>query len=1433
MVALTTFYSLTNAQKSIWNIVKFYPKTTYVNLAIKVRIRECVDYKLLNRAINIVIQDNDAMRTRIVENGKEPEQYFAEYREEQFELLDFSYPEGLNDLTIWEKSKISEKIILFDSNLYQIVMLKTCDNEGAIFIKIHHIAADTWCLTLLVPQILENYSKLRDNKECILEERPSYINYIQTENELNHSERFLKHKAFWDNMFSTVPDFTTFNSGMVPKHMTAERKIYNLSSSLTMQITEYSRLNNVSPFCILFSALSMCIWKLTSKTDLVIGTPILNRSGVKEKNTMGMFVNTIPFRISLIPGLDFDSTVKEINRLWKSLLKHQKYPYDAILKNYRETHDVGNNLFDISLSFQNAKFEVDDIDYNVEWLPYDSEVNSLTIHINDREDIGNYIIDYVYLTEVFSEADINRLHEYFSTLLNHALSNPNLRLADIKMLSTEQEHDLVWKFNDTRYDYPKEETIVSLFEKQVSFAPDKVAVIFENVAITYHELNNRSNQLAKCLQTNGVKKDSIVGLLVDRSVELIIAILAVLKAGGAYLPIDPTYPAERIDYFLKDSNCQLLLIYTVERNFNLAFEGSKLNLKEMNICRDTTPNLEDIPSPSDLAYVIYTSGSTGNPKGVMVEHKGVINFVHSLSKLVITATTSLSIATVSFDLFFVETMFPLLKGMCVILANKEEALVPYLLLELIDRYKVNFVLGTPSRMKLIMNDSRAYVLHDVTEFFIGGEKFPELLLDELEQVTNARIIDGYGPTETSICATIKDISGQPRPLTIGRPIENTQIYILDQWLNLVPIGVTGEIFISGVGLARGYINNEELTREKFIPNPFIPGSKMYKTGDIARWQSNREIEIIGRNDYQVKIRGLRIELGEIENCLVKHDSVNEAVVLCNEDENQKKYLCAYITRSGEVSSSDLHEYLSSALPDYMIPAHFVVLDSLPLTPSAKVNRRALPKPDIRGKHERAYVEPRNELEQKLAKLWEGALEISNIGIDDDFFALGGDSLAVLEVLSGLFPNDWGLSAQDFYDYSTIRRLADKILGHGMQVAPSQKDDQVLKTYSLVPECQFQPINSGDILLTGATGFLGIHILYELLNTTNDKIYCLIRGSNPEKRLLQLLNYYFPVLSPKRLNDRLIVINGDVSQENLGLSSSDLEELGQAVTRVIHTAAMVSHYGEYNDFYCINVKGTQEIVKFCRENGKKLNHISTMSVSGNYMIYDQEMRKFTEQDFYIGQDYHANVYVRTKFEAEDLILKALDQGLNATIFRVGVLTGRYSDGQFQTNIGQNAFYRQLKAILMLEAVPFDFLQEHMEFTPIDYCAKAIVQLTQSDNKSMPIFHVYNHKTVNVGEMLQFFEALGVSINAVSQKSFDSLLLSISTTDYGKEILSGIISNLNINDTIGSVSNIQVDSSQTIKYLNDIGFEWPDIHDDYISKVIGHMQVAGFLEKVRLA
>jgi amino acid adenylation domain-containing protein/thioester reductase-like protein len=1421
-----TLYPLSNAQKSIWLIEKFHPDTTFVNIPFIIKINECVDFSSLNKAINLVIKDNDAMRTRIVENGKEPQQYFLEYSEQQFELLDFSYANGPDALRRWEQKRSLERFELLDADLYDFVMIKISDHEGAFFGKVHHIAADAWSLTNLVSQVLQYYCKIRDNEKVACAERPSYKDYIQTEIQFCGSQRYQRHRAFWAELFSTLPELTTFSTNIIPNPTTAARKTYILPHNLTLIINEFSSTENVSPFCIFFSILAITIWKLTAKKDLVIGTPVLNRSGIKEKNTMGMFINTIPFRIQLDNHLDFTSLVNNTSILWAKLLKHHKYPLEQIIKGFREIQAVQEKLFDISFSYQNAKFDVSNIDYDDKWLFNGSQLYSLTLHASDREDSGNYTMDYDFLTDVFSESDIDRLHEFLITLLHNVLDNPSLQLSSLKMLTPEQEAELIWKFNDTQQDYPRDETIVTLFKKQVSLAPQKVAVIFEDTAVTYLELDQRSSQLAGTLRSNGVTKGSIVGLLVDRSVEMIIAILAVLKAGGVYWPIDPAYPAERINCMLENSHCQVVLTYT-KNNHDLTHKSRIFDLHDQTVYEANTAYPSDGPKPADLAYILYTSGSTGTPKGVMIEHGSLNNLIHSFSRLLdCSDTTVLAITSFSFDIFFVETIFPLVKGMRVILANQQEATIPYLLLNLIATYHVNFLQTTPSLMRLIINDSNAYKLHFLTNIILGGESFPEKLLSDLKKLTSARIFNGYGPTETTIYVTMKHLNAQ-EPITIGKPLPNTQTYVLDENLKPVPVGVTGEIFISGDGVARGYINNEELTRERFLENPFIPGCKMYKTGDLARWLNNGEIEYLGRNDSQVKIRGLRIELGEIETALQKHDQVKETIVLCREDPHHKKYLCAYLTKRGHgcLAGSDLKEHLANVLPNYMIPAHFVILDSLPLTSNGKVDRKALPQPDIGSEHNLAYVPPRNELELKLAALWQDALEISQAGIDDNFFELGGDSLAVLEVLSGLYPNDWGLSAQDFYGYPTIRKLSQKILGHHPDPSLAETNELVFPIISLYMESKLSNINKGNILLTGATGFLGIHILHELLCTTSDTIYCLIRGKDPEKKLFQLLGYYFP---QSHLHGRLIVVNGDVSAENFGLSVEAYRNLVQNVTRVIHSAALVKHYGDYDSFYRINVKGTEEVIKFCLNYSKKLNHISTISVAGNYRNYDYIHQKFTERDFYIGQDYQTNVYVRSKFEAENLVLKAVEYGLNATIFRVGSLTGRYIDGQFQINIEQNALYRQLKSMLLLESVPEEYLRESLEFTPVDYCAKAIVQL-QALRKTLLVYHVFNHQKISVTKMLQLLKVIGINIDVLPRSSFDNLLTSFSATNSGKEIISGIISNLSVSSTIGLVSNLVIDSSLTLDYLSQVGFQWPDIDKIYLLKIINHMQATDFLQK----
>ena len=507
-----------------------------------------------------------------------------------------------------------------------------------------------------------------------------------------------------------------------------------------------------------------------------------------------------------------------------------------------------------------------------------------------------------------------------------------------------------------------------------------------------------------------------------------VCILGILKAGAAYLPLDPKYPLKRINLILQDSKAELLL--TQVHLSNDSFCCRVLNIDELDDHLDGS-NLINNNIPSDLAYIIYTSGSTGKPKGVMIEHKSVCSFFTAMTQqLDLTGKTMLSVTTISFDIFVFEMLLPLVNGLTVVIANEEQQLVPMALNSLIIEQGIDIIQTTPSRMNLmLMDESSKKALKNVTDIILGGEAFPETLLNNLKSLTTARIFNGYGPTEATIYATFKELTNSNH-VTIGRPVANTKAYILDKNLLPLQLNVPGELFIGGEVLARGYLYRNDLTKERFLACPFDSETLIYRTGDLAKWTSDGEIEFLGRIDFQVKLRGYRIELGEIENALCEHDQILDAVVIAQKTVNGDEFLCAFIVAKNSVPISELRVFLSQTLPDYMIPASFVFLEEMPLNPNGKVCRATLEKLSYAPDVERGipYVGARNEVDLTLVKSWTDTLNIEKIGIDENFFDLGGDSLKIVKLLVSLLPFNWELTARDFYRYQTIRLLSDKIRG---------------------------------------------------------------------------------------------------------------------------------------------------------------------------------------------------------------------------------------------------------------------------------------------------------------------------------------------------------------------------------------------------------------------
>jgi amino acid adenylation domain-containing protein len=1022
-------YPLTHPQMGIWYLEKFYPETAIGNIVGTVIIKGDIDYHSLEKAVNIAYEKNDAMRFRITEADGHPLQYVSEYSYSKLNFVDLSH-EDSKTLEEWSDIQAREPFHLLDSSLFQISLIKTGPYSGGFCIKCHHIVSDAWTMTIVINQILEYYWRLVNQVEMPKENRPSYIEYILKEIEYKNSQKYQKDKEFWHTMFETIPEKTTLANNLRNSRSTkAVRESFIIEPELLSKINSFCNENRISVFTFFLSALLIYISRTTQKKDLTVGTPVLNRSNAREKDTVGMFVNTIPFRIHIDENMNFISFSNHVSKEWRALLRHYRYPYDILLKNLREKHSSLDNLYDIVISYQNAKLNKSTYitEYESNWRFNGNQSDPLYIHISDRESSGSMFLDYDYLESLFTGQDIERVHNGLMALVEHIISEPSETLYNLEIMQENEKTKLLYDFNDTDLDYP-DKTVHQIFEEQVQKTPNNAAVVFENEVLTYRELNEKANQLAKVLREKGARKDSIVGIMVNRSSEMIIGIMSILKAGAAYLPIDPDYPAERIKFMLEDSGAEILLTQK-DLTKGYSFKGKVITFQDEELADKSVENLESISSSESLAYVIYTSGSTGQPKGVMLRNKGIVNLLTGMADTVgfSQEITVISITTVSFDIFIFETIIPLLKGCKVIIANKDQQRIPKHLNKIILENKADVLQTTPSIMDMFLSTG------DMTDgikrlktIILGGESFPLTLLEKLRSLTDARIFNGYGPSETTIYSTFKDLTNA-KSISIGRPVSNTKVYVLDDHLNLLPIERPGEIYIGGKGVGAGYINRKELTETSFIPNPFIEGEYIYKTGDIGRWLPNGEIECLGRVDHQVKIRGLRIELGEIENRLLQHEQVEKAVVVDREDRKGKKYLCAYIVSKNKLDTQNLRSFLSGQLPVYMIPSYFVRVNEIPLTPNGKVEREKLPEPVITENKQKEMDMPSNEIEVKLTEIWCKALNIDKVGMSDDFFNLGGDSLSIIYVVTSIYKEfKVNISIEDIYKLGTIKEQAEYI-----------------------------------------------------------------------------------------------------------------------------------------------------------------------------------------------------------------------------------------------------------------------------------------------------------------------------------------------------------------------------------------------------------------------
>ncbi|UOY87817.1 non-ribosomal peptide synthetase [Bacillus glycinifermentans] len=1013
----TVYYPLTHAQKRIWYTETFYPGTSVSNLSGfgKLKSESGIDAGLLTEAIRQFVRTNKTMRFRLkLAEGGEPKQYIAAYEPFDIEYIDAEEYGGVDEVLSWGQAEAQRPIPLYESRLFTFAVVRISPEESWFFTKVHHAIADGISMTLLGNRITDIYLKLEKGEPDFEAVQASFTEHIQSELEYERSKRFEKDKAYWNAQYESIPEPVSLKqSDSYQTCLEAVRLSKEISPSLHKKIQTYCKENNISVLSLFLSILHIYMHRVTGQNDIVLGTFMGNRTNAKEKQMLGMFVSTIPMKAHIDAHQDFTAFVQERMKDQLKVIRHQKYPYNLLINDLREREPNINRLFAVSLEYQVMQWQQKEtVSFLTEPIFSGSEVNDISIHVKERWDTGTLAIDFDYRSELFSSREMSALYERLMTLLEDALTSPHKRINDLAVVSNEETEMLLQRSSASLLKNEKEMTLHGLFEQKAAEIPDKTAVFYEGKHLSYRELNEQANRLAKALRNRGIGPDTPAAVLMERSEQTLTAILGILKAGGAYVPIDPGFPEERIHFMLKDSNAKVVITdgeFHAETAETLLFAEAVAETEEAG-------NQPSSAGAEHLAYIIYTSGTTGRPKGVMIEHRQVHHLVRGLQQAVDTLKEEdLKLALLApfhFDASVQQIFSSLILGKSLYIVPKKTVSDGRALAAYYRRHHIDITDCTPSHLQLLL---AADDLHGIKlkHILTGGEALSWTVVEKLLQLfaktaeSRPLITNVYGPTETCVDASAFTIpnDGHVRFDTayvpIGKPLGNNRFYILDENGALLPDGAEGELYIAGAGVGRGYLKLPELTAERFSADPFVPGGIMYRTGDAVKWLPDGTVEFLGRKDDQVKIRGYRIELGEIESVLQGMEHIEQAVVLARPGAGGSDELCGYVVpkKGGAVSAPALREHLSKHLPDYMLPSYFVELHDMPLTPSGKVDRQALLRHEVTVSGGTEYTAPRNDREQKIADIWRDVLGAGQVGIHDQFFELGGHSLKAMTMLA--------------------------------------------------------------------------------------------------------------------------------------------------------------------------------------------------------------------------------------------------------------------------------------------------------------------------------------------------------------------------------------------------------------------------------------------------
>ncbi|WP_298427802.1 non-ribosomal peptide synthetase [uncultured Kordia sp.] len=1026
---------LSYAQERLWFIDKLQGSLAY-HIPGVLQIKGKIDTTILSKAIQALVIRHETLRTVIHEYEGDGYQYIM--NADDFEVVSVASARLDKNLDQFIQEETQKTFDLSQDYMLRATIVKQSENTYMLILVLHHIAADGWSIPIFVNELEQAYRQISTNGKVDLQPLSiQYADYSNWQRNYLTGEVLGEKLSFWINQLKDVMPLvlpTDYNRPAI-QSTAGETYTFKINKALSNKLNIISKSQGVTLFMTLLTIYKVLLHRYSGQTDIAVGTPIANRSQLEISQLIGFFINTIVMRSQVESQKSFAELLQEIKQTSLAAFTHQDVPFEKIVDHVVVDRDQSRSpLFQTMFILQNNE-ETTGIslgESNIELLETKTTTAKFDISMTIRENENGMSVAIEYVTALFKKETIARFAVHFNQLVKAVCENVNQSVGSLQMLPKAEKTQLLEAYNNTKVNYGEGKTVLDVFADQVAKNPNAVAITFEEITLSYQELDAKSNQIANYLAKQNLQANSLIPLCIERSLEMIIGIFGILKAGFAYVPIDPTNPQTRIDFILEDISAEIILTESSLENRFVEANQMIISLDVLSFENEEN-TFESEVNEDQLAYIIYTSGTTGIPKGVMIEHKSLFNFIHGFSELYdFSAAARIGFKTnYAFDVSVHEIFGWIKDGGSVVILPKDAEKEAKGLIERIEKYKITHLNLVPSLFSVLLEELQSTdkeALSSLEYFFLAGEALPIQLVRNYDALGfEAKLENIYGPTEATIYSSYystENLTDDQTSIPIGKPTLNTQLYILDEQLSLVPSGVIGELCISGKGLSKGYLNREELTEEKFVNHPFKEGEKLYKTGDLAKWLPDGNIAYIGRKDDQVKIRGYRIELGEIETALDKLENIKQSVVVAKEDNTGSKQLVAYFIAEEEIDFTEIQESLASELPNYMIPNRFMQLEEFPLNANGKINKKELPELDTTALKTTTYEAPTTETEKQLVAIWEELLGIENIGIKDNFFQLGGHSLLAIKLITRISKTfETEISVKEVFHFVTIEEIA--------------------------------------------------------------------------------------------------------------------------------------------------------------------------------------------------------------------------------------------------------------------------------------------------------------------------------------------------------------------------------------------------------------------------